>query len=286
MEFSDWLLKRYQYDAYAKNSYIQKSLLDFFRNHSSIRVIDLGAGMGSNFYYYRDLFPPLQSWWLLDNDLSLLDKNATKIWEKGHEEGYQLKKEQKAMVITGKNKEFTIHNTHSSILDLKNAINLEEIDLVMDNAVFDLFSSDDFKLVADLCASYEVPFLSTLNYKGMKFNPASRDDDTMIRLYEDHMQRAQDSGKSAMGPECCIRMKEILVDTGMEAINGTSRWNIPAEDKDMLLYYLEFMEEALKTMDIDNESLEEWLQTKRQMVKEKQVALEVYHEDIVAFPTK
>ena len=284
MEFSNWLLKRYQYDANAKNSYIQKALLELFRNHSSIRVVDLGTGMGANFYYYRYLFPSLQTWWLLDNDASLLEKSASKIWEKAYEEGYQLKQDQGAFTLNGKNKKLTIHTTCASILDLKNAINLGEIDLVMANAVFDLFTSDDFEQVANLCASHEIPFLSTLNYQGMKFNPASQNDNNMIRLYEKHMQRVLDSGKSAMGPECCIRIKETLMNTGMEAANGASLWHIPAKDGDMLLYYLEFMEEALKTMDIDNESLENWLRTKKEMVKQKQVALEVYHEDIIAYP--
>lgn len=283
MNFSDWLLTRYQYDAYAKNSYVQHALLEYLRNHTKVRVVDLGAGMGANFYYYRDLFPTLQQWWLLDNDENLLEKCKTNIWEKSYEEGYKVKKNKQELIISGKEKEFTVTTVCASLTELEHVINIEEVDLVMANAVFDLFTSDQFKVIAKLCASNRVPFLATLNYQGMRFNPPSQNDDTMIKLYEEHMQRTQDDGK-AMGPKCCIKMKEILMNTGMEAINGSSRWHIPAEDHKMLDYYLEFMGEALKTMDIDYASLEDWLNGKKQMIRDKQVALEVDHEDIVAFP--
>ncbi|MEL6843077.1 MAG: hypothetical protein AAFP02_07660, partial [Bacteroidota bacterium] len=77
----------------------------------------------------------------------------------------------------------SIQYIQHSLLDISGAIDPATLDLVMANAVFDLFSRDQFYGFAERLAETKTPLYLSLNYTGMGFVPESKYDEEMIAYY-------------------------------------------------------------------------------------------------------
>jgi SAM-dependent methyltransferase len=69
---ADWLTLREPADHAARSEPLVDRLRDWCRNRESLRIVDLGAGTGSNLRYLAPRLPVAQHWTLVDHDPELL----------------------------------------------------------------------------------------------------------------------------------------------------------------------------------------------------------------------
>ena len=70
---AEWLALREPADIAARSAAVTSFVTGTFAQHSSVRIVDLGSGTGSNVRYLSRHLPQGQHWQLVDNDATLLD---------------------------------------------------------------------------------------------------------------------------------------------------------------------------------------------------------------------
>ncbi|BBM84035.1 class I SAM-dependent methyltransferase [Candidatus Uabimicrobium amorphum] len=255
MSFSkEWLSLRRDFDNRARNKCIEKCVAQYFTH--PIHIMDIGTGTGNNVVYYQEKFED-SSWTLVDSDADLLD-------------------------VCRKNLRQNIREMqHGSILDLDN---FQGVDLITANAIFDLFSPEQFVSFAQKIHAYGVSLLATLNYKSMYFTPQAPQDKVYIEMYNQHMTRKQNFG-CAMGERCTQKITDVLLDKLCYNVHmGKSDWIIDSSSPKMVKHILQFMFNALSEMTSDTTTLQNWVEDKQKMFQQKSVQLCISHSDIFAHP--
>jgi len=171
-------------------------------------------------------------------------------------------------------------------LEIGQLVPLEKIDLVLANAVFDLFSKEQIQQFLNPILQKEIACYFTLNYKSQSFHPEDPFDKTYISLYEDHMERPQATG-NATGKMVGNYLAECL-ETFQTVEQAISSWQIQKEDIKMHYYLLSFMENAIQELVLQEEVrtlLPKWIQRKKDLVITRQLELEVQHWDIFSYPS-
>jgi SAM-dependent methyltransferase len=214
----DWLRLRYGLDAAARHRPLQFWALDPLRKRPNLRVLDLGAGAGANFYYYSRLLPASAKWWLVERDAELLAKLPQFIGGM-----------RKAPAHT-RLSNLIYHPLPYDFLASDCPIYRCSFDLVLANAVFDLLSVHQFReLLARFRQAWEASppvFLFTLNLdQGVQFYPEDQTTRYWCRRYEEHMQRPQHFGR-AMGATCALQMEALFREQGFKVKSAPSPWCI------------------------------------------------------------
>src|SRR5437667_8120855 len=69
----DWLALREPADAAARSASLTRRIATEIECHRPLRIVDLGAGTGSNVRYLTSRLPRPQHWLLVDRDTALLE---------------------------------------------------------------------------------------------------------------------------------------------------------------------------------------------------------------------
>ncbi|XOV92531.1 MAG: class I SAM-dependent methyltransferase [Bacteroidota bacterium] len=274
MDFKSWLLSRYKADARARNQDVLREFLDRLPSKEKLDIIDLGAGMGSNFRYLHQQIDQDQHWTLIDNNQELLDALP----------GF-LSKVLGQKIESGKpfhldNKEITLDIQSMDLLDTSSG--KISADVIVSNAVFDLFSKEQFDQLVQRLDTPLVYF--TIHYKGTTFSPSSAADEKYLKLYDQHMQREQEFGKG-MGPRCADLMADILKKCDFETFIGRSDWLLDSKDRQVQLYLIQFMEEAIAEMLQEDEiaDFKRWVSGVKDRINQRELMMRVEHDDMLGF---
>ena len=253
-----WLDCRYPFDASGRNKNLVGILMDALHQQSDIHILDLGAGNGSNYRYYNEKLPSGCRWTCLERDELLV------------EELQQLGNHVKPV--------------KGSVGDLTQLVDLSQVDLVLANALFDLFSEEQFRDTLTPIIHGNIPFFFTLNYKSMAFHPFHPLDSQITSLYHRHMRREQDFGR-AMGEEGPEKMSKVLKGLGASDMRyGESIWQVNPSDSQMLEYLIFFIGEAVPELALSSQELldlEEWIKTRKTQLDNQLLSVKVYHEDLL-----
>lgn len=276
-----WLTARFPFDSKARNQQVEAACLDYLGTSSHPVIVDLGCGNGANTKYFIDRLNTDHTWILVDNDQRLLNHALEHLSQQNDYEvtAYQATQ---GLLLKKNDQQITVKTVCGSLLELDQLLDLKTIDLLMANAVFDLFSEAQFTGFAHLLQQHRLPFLSTLNYAGMGFSPSSDNDELFIGYYEAHMQREQSFGQG-MGKQCAELMPEILNRLNASLTVGTSKWDIAPADKSMLNFMYHYLDDSLHELPLRVEEerlLEEWLADKRKSIDLGVLGLEVGHRDL------
>lgn len=281
----NWLETRYRFDSSARKNSTEKKMLNHFSSHGNINILDIGAGTGNNVRYYSPFLPQNQSWLLLDSDPLLNSQSLVLLsqWAKKNHWPYQLSENELQFQISTKT--ITVKKKLGSLLELNKIIDLAKVNLITANAVFDLFSSLQWKIFLNQLTPFSLPLLATLNYSEMSFFPFCKINQKYIHLYNDHMTRKQKFGK-AMGASCAQEMSDILTQYNYNTITEQSNWIIDPKENIMLNFLIHFMEKSVDEMissPLEKKTFHQWIEKKRKDIKEARLKAKVQHIDIFAW---
>ena len=281
-----WLEHRYPCDVEARNANIEKKFLEYFSQRERLRIMDAGSGTGSNFRYYFSKLPEQQEWVLLEQDAKLLEACRERLTSFAQENQYQLERKTDGYLIKSGRKQANIRFLQGKLEDVKTLTDLEQLDVITANALFDLVSYEQFDAFAAQIACYQVCLMASLNYYETSFLPFSSIDGRFLQYFHTHMTRPQDFGE-AMGPNCTEEMLDLLAAHEMKCEQEGSQWHLKRYDTTMQHYILHFMEHAIRDLNLSEKEIEEmesWLENKQQMSRDHQLEIIVDHSDIFAYP--
>ena len=282
-----WLEHRFSTDEDARNPNIEKKFIEYFSERDRLSILDAGAGTGNNFrYFFKKLGNQHQEWILLEQDGEMIANCRDKLSDFAREQGYHFSQDGDYLVIEAKEKKASIQLLQGQLQNIRELADMENLDVVTANALFDLVSYDQFDTFASQLACYQVCLMATLNYYETSFLPFSEDDGRYLNYFHTHMTRPQDFGE-AMGPNCSEEMLDLLAAHEMKSEQESSQWHLKRYDTTMQHYILHFFENAIRDLNLsENEvrDMEVWLSDKKKMSHEHELEIIVDHSDIFAYP--
>lgn len=282
----DWLNERYPYDVEARNKTLESKIIAHLAKKSSITLVDIGAGTGSNCLYFIEQLPHTQKWYLIEQNEGFKKTTIRRLRDYASYHKYNFERKKDIIKITSIRRNITVTILNDSLLNLAALVDLKKVDLVLANAVFDLFSAAQITQLVKIITHNKLVFYSTLNYEGMTFNPADPFDDIFIAAYNEHKERRQVYGK-ALGKQAGQFMIALFQKQGNIVQSAISKWQIEPMDIKMHYYLLNFMENALAEMDLApamQHNFEKWIQRKKDLIIIGQQRLEIAHLDIFVKP--
>ncbi|MFP4090101.1 MAG: hypothetical protein ACLFUB_01765 [Cyclobacteriaceae bacterium] len=281
-----WLSHRYPCDTAARNPEIEKKCLDYFKDKSVLKVVDVGAGTGNNFQYYFSKFNQQQHWTLLEQDEALIEACRHSLMAYCEKHEYEVRQEKNGLQIKFDGRSAEVVFCRGKLQQIEKCVDLKQTDLVTANAVFDLLSFEDFEEFVIKLTAWNVCLMATLNYYETSFLPFSEEDGRFINYYHTHMLRPQPDG-IAMGPNCSEEMLDLLSRHQMLIEQEASQWHLKKYDTTMHHYILHFFDHALRELNLsphEQEEVEAWLRSKRRLSDQHQLEIIVDHSDIFAYP--
>lgn len=280
-----WLNHRYECDVKARNASIEEKFLSFFKPHESVlHITDVGAGTGANICYYFDKFKHQQEWTLIEQHDSLVHACRQRLQKYAEKQGYYWDEQEGQVQLIADDKRAIIRFVTGNVDNLEKLIDLEQADVLVANAFFDLISFDQFDAMVKKLAQNNVAFLSTLNYYETSFYPFMEEDHQMVHWYHMHMKRPQPFG-IAMGADCCEEMLDLLTQHHLMIEQESSQWHLKRGNTTMQHYILHFMENALAELSMTREErnlCQHWFNQRKQQLHDRTLEVIVDHNDIFA----
>ena len=273
---TDWLNLREPYDHGARNRNVERKVAAWCRGqeNSWLRIVDLGAGTGSNFRALSPRLPGRQEWLLLDHDAVLLQQ-VTKLtcnWADECAYDWHIADDR-----------IHIGNciVHCQQIDFAHGLILppQRIDLLSAAALMDLVSAAWFEslISCDCDAIYTV-----LTYDGrIEWQPQDAWDKTARGLVNRHQLGDKGFGP-ALGPQAPAAMARRLARHGFEVVSGHSDWFLTRADRAIQSYLLNGWYQAIAQIAPSRE-LEAWLQRRQGLVDGGDSRLQVGHRDLFAY---
>ena len=283
----EWLAHRYKCDEDARNKHIEKQFVQYFSDRKELNLLDAGAGTGNNFrYYFERLNNQRQSWTLLEHDPDIINACRTQLKRFAKNKGYKIEQGQDSITVKSNTKQAHINFVEGKLDDIQQIVDMESLDTVTANALFDLVTYDQFDVFASKLACYQVCLLATLNYYETSFLPFSEADARYIRYFHMHMTRPQSFG-AAMGPNCSGEMIDLLAAHEMKTDHEASQWHLKRYDTTMQHYILHFFEHAIRDLNLSKTEiidLKAWIDQKKEASQQHKLEIVVDHSDIFAYP--
>lgn len=282
-----WLSYRAACDTAARNKSIERKFLEFFDHKPTLDIVDVGAGTGANFRYYFNRIKQNQHWTFIEKDARLTEETNACMAQFAQQQGYKLEQKNSNLIhISADTKQASIKIIQGSLHDIEHLVSLPDADVVTANAVFDLISYEQFDALVHKLKKEYVCLLSTMNYYEISFLPFSEADMRFIHWYHMYMKRPQSFG-IAMGPDACEEMLDLLHQHGMIIVQEASQWHITRNNTAMHHFLLNFMEDAVHSLNLaacEKEAFDQWMAERKQLCRERKLEIYVDHNDIFAYP--
>lgn len=257
----DWLSLRAPADHAARPTEILTVLLDCLA--AAPRVLDLGAGSGSNMAYLAPRLGAGQHWTLVDDDADLL-----------------------AHAETGA-RSSDVENLRCIRQDLSEGVALlplGEADLLTASAFLDLASARWIKASAQAAKEAKVPvILFALSVDGV-IEWSARDtlDGDVAALFNRHMMGDKGLG-AALGPDGWAVARDVLGDAGYRVTVFDSPWRLTARNAGLQRALLEgYANAAAEIEPSATDDIMAWKQRRARMIESAESGLIVGHKDVLA----
>jgi hypothetical protein len=229
------------------------------------RVVDLGAGTGSNMRYWAPRLPPGQTWALVDHDASLLSRASAPV-------GVDV-----CEAVAGD-------------LMTTGMRAIPDFHVVTASALLDLVSEDWMGRVVDECASHGVAAHFALSYNGrIDFVDAAgagahAEDDWVRSALNRHQQTDKGFGP-ALGPDAARVASRRFAQKGYRTFTAESPWILTHTDRQLALPLLEGWVGAVIEMHPEqSDRAREWSESRLVDLATGQIHIEVGHSDLLALP--
>jgi SAM-dependent methyltransferase len=267
---SDWLSLREPADHRARSEVVARRLVDWFgaTAPAPLRVVDLGAGTGSNLRWLAPRLPQPQAWTLLDHDPALLER-----------------------VVPPSGVEATVTRLVAPLggdagaLSAEAAEAISSADLVTASALLDLVSADLLHALVDAVAAAGAATLLALSYDGTITWTDPDPDDALVRDAVNAHQRRDKGTGPALGPTAADAARTALERAGFTLHAESSPWTLGPEDAALARALLDgWVDAAVEERPSDATAIRAWATRRREAIADGSFGLEVGHVDISALP--
>jgi hypothetical protein len=198
---SEWLALREPADAAARSVAVTRRLAERLGDRNPLRIVDLGAGTGSNMRYLSSRLPRPQHWLLVDRDPLLLEEAR--------------------------------HTTTAGLVETRELdlgpVDLAELvsnrDLITASALLDLVSETWLRSLAAHVRAAGAVALFALTYDGrFECSPLEREDETIRALFNRHQTRSDKGFGRAAGPGATDGAVRAFEAVGFQLERERSDW--------------------------------------------------------------
>ncbi|GAA1151385.1 hypothetical protein GCM10009672_25180 [Nesterenkonia lutea] len=271
---ADWLDERRRADhrAREKAAPLIDALTETLRgltavdDAASVRVIDVGAGTGSNQAWLAPRLHLSQRWTLLDHDADLLDVASQTPADSEVRETVRVL---------------------GTVDDLPGLTSGEEVQLVTCSALLDLLSLAEAEVLADAIAGpragRDVAALLSLSVTGaVEIHPAHESDAVISQAFDAHQRRGD-----LLGPDAAGIVAELLRERGAQVSVGETDWLLDTSDAALITRYLSDRADVAVENDPSLASTAAaWLQVRQQQLATGDLQVRVGHVDLLALPAR
>ena len=256
---ADWLALREPFDAAARSAALTRAVAASLPRDRPLKIVDLGAGRGSNARYLASRLPLPQEWLLLDEDATLLAD------------------------VGGLTPSF---ETRPMNLGALSPAIFEGRHLVTASALLDLVSETWLRSLAAHCHAIGAAGLFVLTYNGeSRCSPAEPEDDVVRELMNRH-QRSNDKGFGrAAGPDAVDAAARCFSEVGYRVQRASSDWVLPPEARELQRQLVEGWAEAATAIASGQSAIiRSWKSRRLAHIDAGQSRIIVCHEDLAALP--
>lgn len=261
-----WHDERFKYDCEARNQKVEQACFHHFFGKKEMTIVDLGSGTGSNCLYFFEKFPSQQNWIFIEQEEKISRYALNRLGIAADKKGYQVTHGDQSLLLEKEDRRIHIKYITASFLNLVDLVDLDQVDLVMASAVFDLISFSQFVQFGSVLLEKKLPLLTTLNYAEMNFNSDAPSDVVFIEKYESFMNRPQEFGK-AMGKKCPRILVDFFQKQEAQVEYGPSIWKLEGDAAQVMNHHLlNFMEAASHQMITESDDrvlFKDWITSKR-----------------------
>ena len=270
-----WLKLREPIDQRSRPAVAPTLIKQAWQKHGWKRVLDLGAGTGSNVRYLSPLLPSPQQWTLIDHDEELLAAGA--------------------MPETAGSVTRVVRNLSSGI---SQEIEAADAEFVTASALLDLVSDSWMAETVETCRLRRCGVYFSLNYDGSiqwhaavnNLQLADDPDDAAVRQAVNTHQRGDKGFGPALGPMASLKAEAAFRAAGYQVWLLQSRWQLGPADSTVVNMLVNGWESAAvehagsESRRGDRDRFRMWAERRRETVAQGNFGLTVGHLDLIALP--
>ena len=261
---ADWLALREPADHAARPDALLTALQTALPLHRPLRILDLGAGAGSNLRYLAPRLDAPQHWLLVDHDPELLARAQAS----------------RPSLLTGPPPQI---ETRCENLETLVTHSLPSVDLVTASALLDLVSRPWLESLVRRCAEQRVAVLIALSVDGRSEFASPLPGDTLIRQAVNAHQRSVKDMGQALGPDAPEAAAEVFRIAGYDVSLAASDWCLGPADFALQQALVAGWTEAAQAHDpAQPKGLRQWTEARCARLPDQ--ALRVGHQDLLALP--
>jgi hypothetical protein len=303
MAFSaEWLRLREPVDHAARSETLTEAIAARVGGRTTVAVLDIATGTGSNVRYLLPRLPCTQTWQLIDHDPQLLGALPTEMraWGAGRGHTVDARATGPGLTLRGpacthrlmalERDLSTLDSVLGSTLDsvLGTAIDATalapRVDLVTASAILDLVSEAWIGQLAALCRRTGAAVLLALTYDGrIACTPDDPDDEAVCALVNAH-QRGDKGFGPAAGPSGVRIAERCFIAEGYDVRLAPSDWRLGPMEGALQRELLEgWAEAAMEMAPADTTTVHAWRTRRLEHLKAGRSHLHVGHQDMAAW---
>lgn len=280
MSFSSrWLQLREPFDHAARSEAVAARFADALQGTGPpLRLLALGAGLGSGLRWLAPRLGGPQEWILVDHDPRLLSEAGAVLERWAEQTGRAIRRDGPVRWL-GPLSVRTLQADLRSLEALPDAI-----DAVVCQALLDLASHDWLAALAEWLAARRLPFLAALTVDGrVRWSPPHPLDEPIQAAFRLHQLGDRGFGPSP-GWGAAQQMADHLKMHGYSTYLERADWQIGPRAPEMLAHMVQGTAEAARELHPHPAHVDRWEQHRLQAVRSGELSLKVGHVDLVATP--
>ncbi|PYR37993.1 MAG: SAM-dependent methyltransferase [Acidobacteria bacterium] len=291
---AEWLALREPADVAARDGRAQRlagTVAQICARGDLLRVLDLGAGTGSNLRYTLDRVTDRyerQEWLLVDHDAELLTRALAITSSWGASRGFGIGARASAPWDLVLEREGRTCLVGVRQLDIRSVGAWEELvpagSLVTASALLDLVSDDWLARVTSLCRKRNAAVLFALTYDGrLRCFPPEPEDGTIQDLVNRHQRTDKGFGR-ALGPEATSCAERRLAQLGYWVEREPSDWMISGHSPELQRQLVEgWVRASIEMEPAMKGTIQRWCNRRLRDLAEGDSRILVGHQDLAGW---